>query len=143
MSEETPKKEPTASEAMFFFAIVKHTRNKQDIDWHAVATEQGFKNAEVAKVRFGQVKRKLGINSDPNASPSAPKTGSTPTKVAKTPSRPRGTKGGRGRSKAKKEASDDEAATPVKSEGTEAGASSSPPPAVKSEEHGEEHFQAE
>lgn len=52
MSEETPKKEPTASEAMFFFAIVKHTRNKQDIDWHAVATEQGFKNAEVAKVHY-------------------------------------------------------------------------------------------
>lgn len=48
---ETPKKkEPTASEAMFFFAIVKHTRNKADIDWSAVAAEQGFKNAEVAKV---------------------------------------------------------------------------------------------
>lgn len=48
---ETPKKkEPTASEAMFFFAIVKHTRNKADIDWNAVATEQGFKNANVAKV---------------------------------------------------------------------------------------------
>lgn len=47
----TPKKkEPTAQEAMFFFAIVKHTRNKADIDWSAVATEQGFKNAEVAKV---------------------------------------------------------------------------------------------
>ncbi|KYK55765.1 hypothetical protein DCS_07729 [Drechmeria coniospora] len=57
------KKEPTASEAMFFFAIVKHTRNKADIDWAAVAVEQGFKNAEVAKVRFGQVKRKLGISS--------------------------------------------------------------------------------
>jgi hypothetical protein len=52
MAGPTPKKEPTASEAMFFFAIVKHTRNKADIDWAAVATEQGFKNAEVAKVRF-------------------------------------------------------------------------------------------
>lgn len=44
------KKEPTASEAMFFFAIVKHTRNKADIDCNAVALEQNFKNAEVAKV---------------------------------------------------------------------------------------------
>lgn len=44
------KREPTASEAMFFFAIVKHTRNRADIDWDAVAQEQGFKNAEVAKV---------------------------------------------------------------------------------------------
>ena len=49
-STNTPKKEPTTSEAMFFFAIVKHTRNKADIDWHAVAAEQGFKNADVAKV---------------------------------------------------------------------------------------------
>jgi hypothetical protein len=50
MADETPKKEPTASEAMFFFAIVKHTRNKADVDWNSVAQEQGFKNAEVAKV---------------------------------------------------------------------------------------------
>lgn len=51
MGEATPtKKEPTAAEAMFFYAIVKHTRNKADIDWNAVAEEQGFKNADVAKV---------------------------------------------------------------------------------------------
>ncbi|KAG6055253.1 hypothetical protein E4U17_003104 [Claviceps sp. LM77 group G4] len=58
------KRLPTAQEAMFFFAIVKHTRNKADIDWNAVALEQSFKNADVAKVRFGQVKRKLGIKCD-------------------------------------------------------------------------------
>lgn len=45
-----PKKEPTAAEAMLFFSIVKNTRNKADVDWETVATEQGFKNAEVAKV---------------------------------------------------------------------------------------------
>ncbi|KAG6004117.1 hypothetical protein E4U21_001388 [Claviceps maximensis] len=104
-SNTTPqKKEPTAQEAMFFFAIVKHTRNKADIDWNAVAVEQGFKNAEVAKVRFGQVKRKLGISSE--AGPVAatpPMTSRTPTKrpgslagsptrVAKTTGRA-GTKG--------------------------------------------------
>lgn len=50
MADTPKKKEPTASEAMFFFAIVKHTRNKADIDWTAVAAEQGFKNANVAKV---------------------------------------------------------------------------------------------
>lgn len=44
------KKAPTAQEAMFFFAIVKHTKNKADIDWDGVAQEQGFKNADVAKV---------------------------------------------------------------------------------------------
>ncbi|KAJ3503416.1 hypothetical protein NM208_g16519 [Fusarium decemcellulare] len=44
------RKEPTAAEAMLFFSIVKHTRNKADVDWEAVATEAGFKNADVAKV---------------------------------------------------------------------------------------------
>ncbi|PNY28834.1 Uncharacterized protein TCAP_01247 [Tolypocladium capitatum] len=108
-----PKKEPTASEAMFFFAIVKHTRNKADIDWDLVAAEQGFKNAEVAKVRFGQVKRKLGIttsNDTPGSSPrSVAKKGTipadhTPAKVRKNSART-GTKGfaGRGRARVKKE----------------------------------------
>ncbi|PTB67506.1 hypothetical protein BBK36DRAFT_1095840, partial [Trichoderma citrinoviride] len=91
MADETPKqrREPTASEAMFFFAIVKHTKNKADIDWKAVAEEQGFKNAEVAKVRFGQVRRKLGIES--NATPkkggggNTSSAASTPSKVRKTP----------------------------------------------------------
>ncbi|KAG6029052.1 hypothetical protein E4U41_000503 [Claviceps citrina] len=88
----TPKKkEPTAQEAMFFFAIVKHTRNKADIDWNAVAVEQGFKNADVAKVRFGQVKRKLGISSDAPVVATPPSASRTPTKkapsVASTPSR--------------------------------------------------------
>lgn len=48
----TPGKVPTPHEAMFFFAIVKHTKNKADIDWEGVAQEQGFKSAEVAKVRL-------------------------------------------------------------------------------------------
>lgn len=63
MADETPSKrrEPTASEAMFFFAIVKHTRNKADIDWEAVAQEQNFKNAEVAKVRFQRFKKYIPI----------------------------------------------------------------------------------
>lgn len=41
---------PTPAEAMFFFAIVKHTKNKCDIDWKGVASEHGLKSAEVAKV---------------------------------------------------------------------------------------------
>ncbi|PHH71709.1 hypothetical protein CDD80_5047 [Ophiocordyceps camponoti-rufipedis] len=67
----TPKKEPTPSEAMFFFAIVKFTRNKADIDWDAVAKEQGFKSADVARVRFGQIKRKLGISSTMETTPAS------------------------------------------------------------------------
>ncbi|KAL7781979.1 hypothetical protein V8C43DRAFT_310616 [Trichoderma afarasin] len=99
------KREPTASEAMFFFAIVKHTRNRADIDWDAVAQEQGFKNAEVAKVRFGQVRRKLGISIDTATTPkkgSSSSAASTPSKVRKTPTS-RGKGKGKGRGGVKKE----------------------------------------
>ncbi|KAH0525334.1 hypothetical protein TsFJ059_007717 [Trichoderma semiorbis] len=99
------KREPTASEAMFFFAIVKHTRNRADIDWDAVAQEQGFKNAEVAKVRFGQVRRKLGISIDTATTPkkgSSSPAASTPSKVRKTPTS-RGKGKGKGRGGVKKE----------------------------------------
>ncbi|EMT68518.1 hypothetical protein ACKRZS_001047 [Fusarium odoratissimum] len=94
------KKEPTAAEAMLFFSIVKHTRNKADVDWNAVASEAGFKNADVAKVRFGQVKRKLGISTEttaPSRGPVTPKK-TAGARVAKTP------RSAKGRGKVKKEA---------------------------------------
>lgn len=40
---------PTPGEAMFFYTIMKHMKNKPDVDWAAVAEESAFKNAEVAK----------------------------------------------------------------------------------------------
>ncbi|KAF4126449.1 hypothetical protein GMORB2_0185 [Geosmithia morbida] len=85
-------KAPSSAEALFFFAIVKHTKNKADIDWQSVAAEQGFKNAEVAKVRFGQVKRKLGLNSD---------TGVSPKKAPATPRKPKAAGGVRKNTKNK------------------------------------------
>ncbi|KAF4441922.1 hypothetical protein F53441_11882 [Fusarium austroafricanum] len=93
------KKEPTAAEAMLFFSIVKHTRNKADVDWNAVANEAGFKNADVAKVRFGQVKRKLGISTETTAPTRAPATPKKPTsaRVSKTP------RSAKGKGKVKKE----------------------------------------
>lgn len=51
METSTPKKEPTSAEAMFFFSIVRNSKSKlADVDWDAVAADQGFKNAGVAKV---------------------------------------------------------------------------------------------
>ncbi|KAM0240842.1 hypothetical protein ACHAP5_007768 [Fusarium lateritium] len=98
------KKEPTAAEAMLFFSIVKNTRNKADVDWNAVAEEAGFKNADVAKVRFGQVKRKLGISTETStparAPTSTPKKG-TGSRVSKTT--PRSAKGKGKGGKVKKE----------------------------------------
>ncbi|KAG9258067.1 uncharacterized protein F5Z01DRAFT_670719 [Emericellopsis atlantica] len=114
-ADDKPKKEPTPLEAMFFFAIVKHTKNKADIDWAGVAAEQGFKSAEVAKVRFGQVKRKLGINdtTTPNRRGAISSPANTPTKVTKTPTKSRG---GRQKAPVKKEESDTEDDTKVKTE---------------------------
>ena len=43
--------QPSAAEALFFFSIVKNMKALSDIDWHAVAEDRGFKNAEVAKVQ--------------------------------------------------------------------------------------------
>ena len=48
--EEKKYPEPTTSEAYFFFNILKHQKTKMDVDWDAVATDSGFKNADVAKV---------------------------------------------------------------------------------------------
>lgn len=43
-------KTPTTADAMFFYNIVKNMKSKADIDWAGVAVDNGFKNAEVAKV---------------------------------------------------------------------------------------------
>lgn len=56
MADETGKQGPTPSEAIFFFNIVQHMKNKGDIDWDAVAESSGFKNSGVAKVRPPQPK---------------------------------------------------------------------------------------
>ena len=44
------RKQPTAAEALLFYTIIKNIRNKPDIDWAGVAVDNGFKNAETAKV---------------------------------------------------------------------------------------------
>ncbi|KAK4175959.1 hypothetical protein QBC36DRAFT_311563 [Triangularia setosa] len=54
--------QPTSAEAFLFYSIVKNLRTRPDIDWEGVARDNGFKNAETAKVRYGQVKRKLNID---------------------------------------------------------------------------------
>lgn len=126
MADATPTNGPTPSEAMFFFKIVQHMKNKGDIDWDAVAESAGFKNAGVARVRsrpfpfspspfpleihtekqktntllqkqvrFGQIKRKYGLDGDSPAGKSPSKKNgrgaqpgdlapTTPTKVTKT-----------------------------------------------------------
>ncbi|KAK4190261.1 hypothetical protein QBC35DRAFT_449455 [Podospora australis] len=57
-------KQPTQQEAFVFFSVYRNTRNRtsSDIDWEAVAADNGWKNGSTAKVRFGQIRRKLDID---------------------------------------------------------------------------------
>ncbi|KAK4133012.1 hypothetical protein BT67DRAFT_450695 [Trichocladium antarcticum] len=56
------RKQPTAQEAYMFYTVIRNMKGKPDIDWNAVAADNNFKNAETAKVRYGQIKRKLGLD---------------------------------------------------------------------------------
>ncbi|KAG0647932.1 hypothetical protein D0Z07_6047 [Hyphodiscus hymeniophilus] len=62
--------EPNPKEAMFFYHVINSTKNKLEarlfhsmiIDWNEVAHKGGYTNANTAAVRFGQIKRRLGLN---------------------------------------------------------------------------------
>lgn len=42
--------DPTPQDGYFFFMIIKHSRNKLDVNWEAVANEMCYANAHTAKV---------------------------------------------------------------------------------------------
>lgn len=44
------RKQPTAQEAFLFYTIIRNMKGKPEVDWAAVAVDNGFKNAETAKV---------------------------------------------------------------------------------------------
>lgn len=44
------RKQPTPQEAFMFYTVIKNMKGKPDVDWNAVAVDNGFKNAETAKV---------------------------------------------------------------------------------------------
>lgn len=91
------RKQPTPQEAYLFYTIIKNMKGRPDIDWASVAVDNNFKNAETAKVcsalfrvrvtqsqipdtdiiflflpkvRFGQIRRKLGLDNWTAATPS-------------------------------------------------------------------------
>ncbi|KAL3421283.1 hypothetical protein PVAG01_07728 [Phlyctema vagabunda] len=101
--------QPTQKEAFFFLSILSCQKTKPDVDWNVVAQKNGYSNANCAKVRFGQIKRRLGYNEDSTGSgnvPATPKkngsggrkaqpkksgsgTNGTAAKVKKSPTKPR------------------------------------------------------
>lgn len=96
------------------------------------------------KVRFGQVKRKLGIDSNvtpKKGSSASPASASTPSKVRKTPTGRAGTKGRARGGRAKKE--DDEAAVAADAEAGNDTTTAVESPFAKGEESNSTNFKAE
>ncbi|KAK4043596.1 hypothetical protein C8A01DRAFT_12900 [Parachaetomium inaequale] len=81
-------KQPSAQEAYLFYTIIKNMKGKPDIDWAAVATDAGFKNAETAKVRYGQIKRKLGLDNWTGGKPPVAKEPTKDDEAAGAPETP-------------------------------------------------------
>ncbi|KAI1264062.1 hypothetical protein F5Y18DRAFT_428567 [Xylariaceae sp. FL1019] len=76
-----------------FFTFVPQTI--PGFDWDGFAKGMGMKNANVAKVRYGQIRKKLGITGAPSESSDSVHTTTagpnTPTKVTKAVKTPRKT----------------------------------------------------
>jgi len=77
----------TQRDAMFFLTILNNMRNKPDVNWEVVARICNYSNANTAKVRFGQIKKKLGCADDNGSSPA--KATKTPKSANGTPTKPR------------------------------------------------------
>ncbi|KAI1131204.1 hypothetical protein F5Y10DRAFT_234045 [Nemania abortiva] len=68
----------TAGDGKFFSVMSKHLPATLDIDWDQFAKDMGLKNAAVAKVRYRQIRTKLGL-------PGAAGTPGAGTKAADDP----------------------------------------------------------
>ncbi|KAI0403215.1 hypothetical protein F4802DRAFT_599356 [Xylaria palmicola] len=51
----------TQAEARFFACMTKHSKTI-DVNWDKFAVEMGFKNEVVAKTRYRQIRKKLGLD---------------------------------------------------------------------------------
>ncbi|KAI9800448.1 MAG: hypothetical protein M1833_003334 [Piccolia ochrophora] len=57
-------KDPTLKDMHFFYAVFNSQEGSPKINWDQVATVTGLKNGSTASVRFGQIKKKLGLTSN-------------------------------------------------------------------------------
>ncbi|KAH6695816.1 hypothetical protein F5X68DRAFT_187215 [Plectosphaerella plurivora] len=75
----SPATAPSQGDLMLFYSILRNCKSKPDVDWAAVAADRGFKSADVAKTRYGQVRRKYEAG-PAGGSVSSPATKATPSK---------------------------------------------------------------
>ncbi|KAL8365771.1 hypothetical protein RB595_004516 [Gaeumannomyces hyphopodioides] len=81
--------DPTPQEAYFFLYILKHLKNKPEVDWEAVAQEANFKNGPTAN-KLGFAASPTPKKSKSSGEASGPKTPrSRVRKTAATPRKPK------------------------------------------------------
>ncbi|KAI0121518.1 hypothetical protein F4776DRAFT_220196 [Hypoxylon sp. NC0597] len=96
-----PKNDPTslnASDHKFFVTIIKYLPMPagMELDWDAFAKDMGFKDATIAKMRFGQIRRKYGSSKAAGNGTQDPLKATKSTKVTK-PKKSKGAGKGRGK----------------------------------------------
>ncbi|KAK6844507.1 hypothetical protein PG995_014617 [Apiospora arundinis] len=73
----------TDQEARFFFIILSNMKGAPSVDWETVAKQAGYSSSDVARVRFGQIKKRLGLTS--GAAPASPATPKVAKRRARNP----------------------------------------------------------
>lgn len=95
-------RQPSTLEANLMFTIMENISGPLNVNWDAVASGMGYKNASVAKQRFQQVKKSLGWSggtgggADGGAAAGGGKMKATPTKKPMIPRVTAGKRRGRG-----------------------------------------------
>ncbi|KAK8078027.1 hypothetical protein PG996_004197 [Apiospora saccharicola] len=75
----------TEQEARFFVSVFKHMEGKVQIDWANVAKETGYNSGSTAQTRFGQMKRRLGVNNSKTGASAANAPARTAKRAANAP----------------------------------------------------------
>ena len=72
----SPPTRASSKQVLFVYIICLPVLNVEKVDWGEVARKGGYANGSTASVRYGQIKKRLGLNEA-----STPAKSSTPTKA--------------------------------------------------------------
>ncbi|KAI1411733.1 hypothetical protein F5Y13DRAFT_191041 [Hypoxylon sp. FL1857] len=88
----------SVSDQKFFATIIKYLPlpSSTDLDWDAFAKEMGFKDVKIARIRFGQIRRKYDSAKSTGNGTQDPLKATKSAKVTK-PKESKGTGKGRGK----------------------------------------------
>ncbi|KAI1461077.1 hypothetical protein F4805DRAFT_477472 [Annulohypoxylon moriforme] len=73
----------SVADQKFFTTLFKYLPKAIDMDWEGFSQDMGFKNVQIAKTRFRQIRRKYAVSQPAGNSPQSPSKGN-PYKVTKS-----------------------------------------------------------